>query len=84
MGEKEVNVGHIVHYVVSSLDPKELRANGAEILPAIVVKVWAEDTVNLQVFSDSFSAPMWRTSITHGFGPTQWHWPWETEEDEDE
>ncbi len=75
MSEQVVTVGRIVHYV--------LPGKGA-IRPAIVVQVWPDGSVNLQVFTDGVndgahhaSGLHWATSAhqsdTHEYGT--WHWP---------
>jgi len=73
-------VGRIVLYVLPS-------SKGAgEIRPAIVVRVWTERSVNLQVFADGdgsaandgLPATNWITSATldqAGKMNGTWHWP---------
>ena len=72
--------GRIVHYVLES----------GEHRPAIVVRVWRIDgkppengCCQLQVFTDSdaegkyndcLPPVMWKTSVTFGEGPGNWHW----------
>jgi len=72
------SVGRIVHYCLDSGPHK------GESRPALVVRVWAADLVNLQVFSDSnadgtsndcLPVPLWKTSIKQGDTPGTWHWP---------
>ncbi len=45
-------------------------------LPAIVVNVHSETTVNLQIFQDrGGDAAVHGTSIDEGTGPNTWAWP---------
>ena len=78
--EKKPSVGRIVMYVPPEGDVPE-RHNGAEILPAIVVRTWPDssyqnDEINLKVFTDGDS-DTWRTSVPHSSDkePNSWHWP---------
>ena len=78
--ENKISVGRIVHFILS---------NG-EHRPAIVVRVWSNECVQLQVFLDgtndaSSDVPrtaldagiMWATSVPYSEEPQQrsWHWP---------
>jgi hypothetical protein len=62
-------VGRIVHYFEFA---------GADPLPAIVVRVWGDDCINLRVFTDNDASPLHMTSVTRrnetdpGWG---WDWP---------
>lgn len=73
-------VGRIVNFYPSDID-NEARYNGAEVLPAIIVRVWSEETVNLKVLTDSDKGDLWRTSVTkrpEGTVSPQnatWDWP---------
>lgn len=81
MAEQKISVGRIVTYVLP--DGK----NKGERRPAIVVRVWSETTVNLQVFTDGDGNPenndglpsvLWQTSRQHdeeNRSPGTWHWP---------
>lgn len=69
--DRTLAIGRQVHY----------RHQG-RCLPATVVRVWSEQTVNLVVLSDLDTpvvfdrAPLKGfTSIVHGLGEDQWHWP---------
>ena len=80
-------IGRIVHFV------QKTHVYGADrlvTLPAIIVAVWGDTCVNLQVFTDgSNSEPdiapnanqpsvKWVTSVTYdesGAAPYTWHWP---------
>jgi hypothetical protein len=71
-------VGRIVHFVQGELH-----------LPAIIVRVWSDTCVNLQVFTDGSNSDQvrntseapnlkWVTSVTLDETATQqrsWHWP---------
>jgi len=77
-------IGRIVHFVQAQ--PKA--GSGNVHLPAIVVSVWSDYCVNLQVFTDggnSDDSPdgnltfvKWITSVTYdetGSSIRSWHWP---------
>ena len=78
---KVPSLGRIVHYVLES------GPGAGEHRPAIVVYVWSEITVNLQVFTDSPLAQnandqkppvMWKASISQDEEDKRggtWHWP---------
>lgn len=80
MEQQTPSIGRIVHYVLNA------GRNAGEHRPAIIVRVWPGDLVNLQVFPDSnedgtsndcLPVPMWQTSIrfdADGANHT-WHWP---------
>lgn len=71
-------IGRIVHYQ----HPMEI---GSMTLPAIIVNVWSDVCVNLQVFTDgrnshpgAISGVEWVTSVTmdeFAKQPRTWHWP---------
>lgn len=48
--------------------------NVQEELPAIVVAVWGESLVNLNVQLDGEGA-LWVTSAEQGDAPGEWRWP---------
>jgi len=70
-------VGRIVHYVL-----REGRNTG-EHRPAIIVRVWTDTTVQLQVFTDKTNDDMtdgviWQTSVMLDDSSEKigtWHWP---------
>jgi hypothetical protein len=83
MPEQQASVGRIVHYVLSEHDNVR---NVGEHRPAIIVKVWGPQCVQLQVFMDgsnddvrfSPSGVMWQTSVSQdeeGKKGRTWHWP---------
>ena len=45
-----------------------------EWFSAIVVRYWANDLVNLQVFLDG-NDTLWVTSVSEGEGERHWQWP---------
>ncbi|MEV8601754.1 hypothetical protein AB0465_17965 [Streptomyces griseoviridis] len=45
-----------------------------QIFPAVVVRVWSGDLVNLQVLMDG-NDTYWATSRSEGEDPGQWAWP---------
>ena len=68
----KVTIGRVVIFnVPEDLKPK---VNFAEVLPAIVVRVWSDDVVNLKIFTDG-PEDIWTTSIPKGTEPNQWNWP---------
>jgi hypothetical protein len=84
MPEQKPTVGRIVHYVLAQQDDTR---NPGEHRPAMIVRTWGGDCVQLQVFMDGandherFSACglMWVSSVAHDevenrAGRT-WHWP---------
>lgn len=74
MAEQKLTVGRIVHYQVASVDDANIKHNHVELLPAVVVRVWSETTVNLKVLTDG-PVDVWKTSIVQGDEPGQWNWP---------
>lgn len=78
-------IGRIVHYVQKK---SEVFGGGIVHLPAIIVAVWGDACVNLQVFTDgsnseldpnSFQNVKWVTSASLDTSenpqPRTWHWP---------
>ena len=76
----EPSIGRIVHYILSDgRSPGEHR-------PAIIVKIWNPDMLQLQVFTDGSndgdvykSGVFWATSVYYA-DPSEkkfhtWHWP---------
>jgi hypothetical protein len=75
------SVGRIVHYVMDELDSQY--HPGAH-RPAIIVNVWSDDCVNLQVFADNVNDNdhgdplLWVTSSARddsGAEHRSWHFP---------
>lgn len=70
-------IGRVVLY---TLVDTEADINGSRQFPAIVVKVWSPDCVNLRVFADDDKPPLHRTSVCER-GPHNeqyggyWEWP---------
>lgn len=75
-------IGRIVHYQLGTGRSK------GEYRPALIVRVWNDSCVNLQVFLDGSNdrenelsvgvdSPLtaWKTSSVQGDGPGQWKWP---------
>lgn len=77
-------IGRIVHYVQ---DKPAYLGGGFVHLPAIIVAVWTDTCVNLQVFTDGSNSEggdhgqlsvKWMTSVTYdetASKPRTWHWP---------
>ena len=79
----KATIGRIVHFV-----QKKPAGYGEALvhLPAIIVAVWGESCVNLQVFTDGTNSDeqttvpvKWMTSVSLDEGenpqPRTWHWP---------
>jgi hypothetical protein len=79
-----VAVGHLVHVTL------DRGANTGECRPAIVVRVWNPEIINVQVFTDGLndhqdyaSGMVWMTSLHYARPvagqptPQTWHWSWE-------
>mgnify|MGYP001578508912 CR=1 FL=1 len=64
-------IGEIVLYWVNDSDSPELRYNYASVLPAMIVQVWTDVTVNLKVFTDG-PIDTWKTSVIFGTDKGQW------------
>ena len=74
------SVGRIVPFVLPEPDYQ----GHHEHRPAIIVRVWNEEMVQLQVFTDGIndgahyaSGVSWQTSVNHdeAHSPRSWHWP---------
>jgi len=74
MKKRKPRVGEIVLYLVGATDSPALRSNSSEgtLLPAIVLRVWTDECVQLQVFCDGPAGCEWRTSIFQGVEACQW------------
>jgi hypothetical protein len=76
------SIGRIVTYVLAENDAQYINATATshntardgDEYPAMVVRVWDDSSVNLQVFYDG-SGSHWATSRPEGDGPGTWHWP---------
>ena len=80
-------IGRIVHYVQEK--PTQYQPSEGPIilvhLPAVIVAVWGDTCVNLQVFTDGSNSDdpnmfpiKWITSVTLDESATlnrSWHWP---------
>ncbi|MDN4644936.1 hypothetical protein [Arthrobacter sp. PsM3] len=49
-------------------------ASAGDVFPAIIVRVWPQSSVQLQVFLDG-NDTLWVTSRTEGSGDGRWSWP---------
>jgi len=76
----KVSVGRIVHFVLESPDHSGVHHHR----PAIVVRAWNDDMVQLQVFTDASNdgaqgggGVVWQTSVHYSetHEPRSWHWP---------
>ena len=77
------SIGRIVHFVQAVTERDHQRIVH---LPAIVVSVWSDTCVNLQVFTDGTNSEVynqesvkWVTSVpldeSESPQPRTWHWP---------
>jgi hypothetical protein len=78
MDSQKPTVGRIVHFTLDH------GPNAGQARPAMVVRVWNDTCVQLQVFMDGTndgpeytSGLRWCTSVHHAAEPTagRWHWP---------
>lgn len=75
-------IGRIVIYNTTDADKAKMEAaskinggcNKQDKLPAIIVAVWSETTVNLKVICDG-NLELWATSSQLGDAPYNWNWP---------
>lgn len=70
-------IGRIVTYHLTEADKKLAAAkyeNVNDDLPAIIVAVWSETTVNLKVFNDG-REDLHKMSCSIGEHPSNWSWP---------
>lgn len=74
-------IGRIVIYKLTAHDKAALAAlgsdnpnNGADEAPAVVVRVWSDNCVNLKVLVDGRET-LWATSALQGDQAGQWQWP---------
>lgn len=67
------SVGRIVHYYPSENEP-HLFAEVGEPVAAIITRVWTDECVNLQLFTNSGRTPH-LTSRCRGEGDGEWRWP---------
>ena len=73
----KVKLGLIVNYKTTEQDQKSMSehsrvCNVQEELPAVVVKVWGPECVNLKVFHDG-QGDTWVTSSLQGDTPGSWN-----------
>ncbi len=69
------SVGRIVFYHHLQADRDYSLTNGASYCPAIIVRVWPDEVVNLRLFVDGMLSTTWRTSVHEGTEPGQYSWP---------
>jgi hypothetical protein len=70
-------IGRIVLYKPTTEENEKFYKDGnkSETLPGIIVGVWGEDCVNIQLFTDTSKNFEWKTSILKGEEEGQWSWP---------
>ena len=77
------SIGRIVHYVLATSD---VERNAGEHRPAIITRVWRDECVQLQVFTDgpndeaheAAGGTLWRSSVSFNDSEKPgrtWHWP---------
>jgi len=75
---KIVKIGDVVMYKTTSEERKKMESmpncNVQMMLPAIVVAVWGQECVNLNVICDG-EMMLWKTSSPKGDGEMCWNWP---------
>ena len=74
----EVTLGRIVVFVVDEHTRARMSGN-ADVceLPAVIVRVWSNNCVNLKVLCDG-PEDLWVTSVSYdgaGMSKRTWHWP---------
>lgn len=71
----------VLFHVPGSIKEKMSMANGCNIsklLPATIVAVWNETSVNLKVHIDGEidgKSDLWMTSVQEGTDENHWEWP---------
>jgi hypothetical protein len=73
--EEVVNpsIGRIVRY--KNTDSEKEFQQGAESVPAVIVRVFSETCVMLTIFQDSNEMTHRKTSVMLGTDPGTWSWP---------
>lgn len=67
------SLGRIVIYKLGGSDDPTVN-NGATECAAMIVRVWSDTCVNLQLMLDGTNMS-WKTSVLLGDQPGQWSWP---------
>jgi hypothetical protein len=70
--QKVPSIGRVVHYNVPEDERKN--CNYASVLPAVIVRIWSNECVNLKVLNDE-KEDFWRTSVVLGDQEGEWFWP---------
>jgi len=71
----------VLFHVPESIQEKMGMANGcntSKLLPATIVAVWSETTINLKVHLDGEldgHGDLWMTSVQEGTDENHWEWP---------
>lgn len=72
------SIGRIVIYHLMENSPENVelcQQNGnPHELPAVIVRVWSDNLVNLKVLTDG-PYDIWVTSVQYGHEPRHWSWP---------
>ena len=72
-------IGRIVIFNMPEYLINGVNGNKSYKLPAIIVAVWSETTVNLKVITDGQN-DLWVTSVSQGDAVNNWNWPVKEEE----
>ena len=67
-------IGRIVIFNMPDYLKNGVNGNKSDQLPAVVVGVHSETTVNLKVLTDGQN-DLWVTSVSQGDSVNQWNWP---------
>lgn len=76
-------IGRVVIYKTTEEDKDYFRSltqkwqtiNVSDQLPAMIVAVWSDTCINVQVMLDGVQSTMWKTSVNQGDVEGQWSWP---------
>lgn len=72
------SLGRIVIYHFSPYEEIDMAKNGgAEVAPAVVVRVWSDTVVNLKILTDS-SMDLWKPNVKldKAVNPRDGYWTW--------
>lgn len=69
----KASIGRIVHYRNTATEGTY--QNGAEVVPAMIVRVHNDEVVNLAIFHDAQGPNARKTGVVRGSQPGQWDWP---------
>jgi hypothetical protein len=70
----KTTIGRIVIFNMPDYLKNCVNGNKQDKLPAMIVSVNSETSVNLKVFTDGVN-DLWITSVPQGDSPNNWNWP---------